>query len=38
MQATLELIDAEMKQIEADISQMAKTTDLSGWCWNSMPQ
>ena len=29
MQATLELIDAEMKQIEADISQMAKTTDLS---------
>lgn len=29
MQAALDLIEAEMKQIEADISQMAKTTDLS---------
>lgn len=29
MQATLDLIEKEMKQIEAEISQMAKTTDLS---------
>lgn len=29
MQVALDLIEAEMKQIEADISRMAKTTDLS---------
>lgn len=29
MQAALDLIESEMAQIEADISQMAKTTDLS---------
>lgn len=29
MQATLDLIESEMAQIEAEISQMAKTTDLS---------